>query len=122
MNKEIDERWLMIAGSRNLTSIDISPYIPENIRYIITGGAAGVDTLAEQYADSRRISKIVIRPRYDLYGRKAPLIRNRQIIDFCDEVLIFWDGRSRGTKYTIDYALNSGKKLTVIQVNKAIDK
>ena len=39
-----------------------------------------VDTLAEQYADKNRLSKYIMRPRYDLYGRAAPLKRNEEMI------------------------------------------
>ena len=62
---------LLIVGSRNITDIDVSIYIPQGVDLIISGGANGVDQLAEQYADKNRISKLIIRPRYDLYGRAA---------------------------------------------------
>ena len=51
---------LLIAGSRSITNFDISPYIPENVELIISGGASGVDTLAEQYADEHKISKLIL--------------------------------------------------------------
>lgn len=44
---------LLIAGSRSITDIDISSYIPADVDLIISGGANGVDTLAEQYADKK---------------------------------------------------------------------
>lgn len=109
---------LLIAGSRSLTDIDISPYIPEGTDFILSGGANGVDTLAEQYADKHRISKLILRPRYDLYRRAAPLKRNDTMVDICDRVLIFWDGVSRGTKHTIDYAQKTGKPVEVITIDK----
>ena len=31
-------------------------------------------------------------------------MRNLQIVDNCDYLLAFWDGKSRGTKFAIDYA------------------
>jgi hypothetical protein len=105
---------LLIAGSRNITDIDISPYIPDDTELIISGGANGVDTLAEQYADKKRISKLIMRPQYNLYRRNAPLKRNDQMVDICDKVLIFWDGVSRGTKHTIEYAKKKGKPVEVI--------
>ncbi len=107
---------LMIAGSRSITNIDISRYIPEDTTVIISGGAIGVDTLAERYADARRMSKIIIRPQYGLYGRSAPLKRNDEMIAMCDKVLVFWDGKSRGTKYTIDHAKKAGKPVRVITI------
>lgn len=109
---------LLIAGSRSITDIDISPYIPAETDLILSGGASGVDALAEQYADKHKISKLILRPRYDLYRRAAPLKRNDAMVDICDRVLIFWDGVSRGTKHTIDYARKTGKPVEVITIDK----
>ena len=69
---------LLVAGSRSITNFDLSPYISKDVDVIISGGAGGVDFLAEQYADLHRISKYIVRPRYNLYGRAAPLKRNEK--------------------------------------------
>jgi len=105
---------LLIAGSRNIENFDISPYIPEDVDLIISGGARGIDTLAENYADKMRISKLILRPDYKSFKRAAPLRRNEKMIEICDKVLVFWDGKSRGTKYTINYAKKIGKETEVI--------
>ena len=106
---------LLIAGSRSITEFDLSPYIPSDVDTVISGGADGVDHLAEQYADAHRLSKYIIRPRYDLYGRAAPLKRNQQMIDMADAILVIWDGISKGTRYTLDYAKKQNKPITLIQ-------
>ncbi len=108
---------LLIAGSRSIKDFDISPYIPADTDLIISGGANGVDALAEQYADKNRISKLTLRPRYDLYRRGAPLKRNDEMVNICDKVLIFWDGVSKGTKHTIDYANKIGKPIEIITLS-----
>ena len=105
---------LLIAGSRSITDFDISGYIPENTDTIIAGGAAGIDTLAEEYADKHRLSKMIIRPKYNLYHKSAPLKRNEEMIEMADKILVIWDGKSKGTKYTIDYAKKLNKEITVI--------
>ena len=73
-----------------------------------------MDTLAEEYADKKRLSKLILRPRYELYGRAAPIKRNEEMIELCDSALIIWDGQSRGTKYSIDYARKIGKEVIVV--------
>lgn len=111
---------LLIAGSRSITDFDISPYIPADTEMIISGGASGVDAIAEQYADKKKISKLIMRPQYNLYRRAAPIKRNKSMVELCDKVLIFWDGVSKGTKYTIDYANKLGKPIDVITVKKSL--
>ena len=100
------EKTLRVAviGSRGIRSVDLSTYIPAEATELISGGATGVDALAEAYARSHGIPIRVLRPDYALYGRKAPLVRNRQIVECADLVVAVWDGHSTGTTYTVDYA------------------
>lgn len=105
---------LLIIGSRSITDFDLSPYISAEVDTIISGGANGIDSLAEQYADLHRLSKYILRPRYNLYGRAAPIIRNEQMVEMADAVLVVWDGESKGTQYTLKYAEKINKPLTLI--------
>jgi predicted Rossmann fold nucleotide-binding protein DprA/Smf involved in DNA uptake len=107
---------LLIIGSRSITDFDLSPYITPEVDTIISGGARGVDSLAEKYADDHRLSKYIMRPRYDLFGRVAPIRRNEQMVDMADAVLIIWDGYSKGTQHTLKYAKKMGKSFTLIKI------
>ena len=51
---------LMIAGSRSIHDFDLSVHIPNDTELIITGGAQGVDALAEQYAQKLQKELIVV--------------------------------------------------------------
>lgn len=73
-----------------------------------------IASLAEEYADKHRISKTILRPKYNLYHRAAPLKRNDEMVEMSDSILVIWDGVSKGTKHTIDYANNVGKKVNVV--------
>ena len=106
---------LLIAGSRSITNFDLSSYIPTETELIISGGANGIDKLAEEYADKHKISKLILLPKYNLYGRVAPLKRNEEMVNIADEVLVVWDGKSKGTMYTVKYAEKHNKKVTIIQ-------
>jgi len=107
---------LAIIGSRNCPAVDIEEYLDEMPDAIVSGGAKGADTYAREFAIKRGIRLIEHLPNYAKYGKAAPLVRNRQIIDCCDEVLAFWDGKSKGTKYTIDYAKKMGKPVRIVQL------
>ena len=107
---------LLIVGSRSIIDYDLSAHIPEGVELIISGGAKGIDTLAEQYADAHGIEKLIVRPQYDRFGRAAPIKRNEEMVSLCDTVLAIWDGESRGTRYTLDYARKKGKEIIEIVI------
>lgn len=107
---------LAIVGSRGITHIDLAGYIPEGVTEIVSGGARGIDTLAREYAIENKIMLTEFLPKYELYGRAAPIKRNAEIAAYSDEAVAFWDGRSKGTKNTIDEFKKMGKKVRVIVV------
>ena len=76
---------------------------------IISGGAKGVDTAAEQAAVEFDLSLKVWKADWATYGKRAGMVRNRQIVDDADCVIAFWDGFSSGTKHTIEEARARGK-------------
>lgn len=107
---------LAIIGSRQCPEIDIAShlkYIPDTI---VSGGARGADTYARLFAQQHNLKLVEYLPEYDKYGRQAPLIRNKLIVENCDCLIAFWDGVSRGTKYTIDYATKMGKPVKIVQI------
>ena len=109
-----------IIGSRNcgnLTIEKIIDSIPQKTSVIISGGATGVDTLAKKAALKLNVPLLEILPNYEKYGRKAPLVRNLEIISKSDEVVAFWDYKSYGTKYVIHECLKIQKPIKIIIVD-----
>ena len=102
-----------IVGSRGIDNVDLSYHVKEGDE-MVSGGASGVDSVAEEYAEKKRIKMTVFLPEYRLYGRAAPIVRNKKIVDYADKVIAFWDGSSKGTKSVIDYAKKTGKPCEVI--------
>lgn len=80
---------------------------------IVSGGAKGADKLAELYAQDHGHRLKVFPALWDLYGKSAGYKRNKQIVDYADVVMAFWDGESKGTKHTIDLAKAQGKPVYI---------
>ena len=109
---------LLIVGSRTIMNYDLTGHVPAETELIISGGAKGMDTVAERYADAHGIEKLIIRPDYEKYGRAAPIKRNEEMVNAADTVLAVWDGESRGTKYTLGYARRLNKKTIEVIVRR----
>lgn len=103
---------VLVTGSRSIADIDISEYL-KNIDVLLTGGAKGVDSLAIAYAEKNSIKHIEILPNYAKYNRAAPVIRDEEMVKMCDRVVAIWDGKSKGTKHTIDFAKKYEKPIDV---------
>lgn len=108
---------LAIVGSRDCPPIDIASHLPFVPTAIISGGAVGADTYAREYAIKNKIPLVEYLPEYGRYGRRAPIMRDIKIVENCDFLLAFWNGISRGTKFTINYAKRKGVPYRIIQVS-----
>ena len=102
-----------IVGSRNLTVSDLKKYLPKETTEIVSGGAQGIDTCARNCAQHYGLKLTEFLPKYERYGRSAPIKRNQEIIDYSDMVIAFWDGVSRGTGHVIDQCFRRNKRLTI---------
>lgn len=106
-----------IVGSRNFNDIVLFEmslgFIAPYITVIISGGAKGADSMTKDYAKKHSIEYIEYLPDWNKYGKAAGPIRNEDIVKNSDIIVAFWDGKSRGTKSTIDIAQKM-KKPTVI--------
>jgi len=107
---------LAIVGSRTLTNVNLADFISELPSAIVSGGAKGIDTLAERFALENNIPTIIFLPDYEKYGRCAPIKRNEQIVAASDMVLAIWDGMSKGTLNSIHLAKKLGKRIKVILI------
>lgn len=107
---------IAIVGSRNLSIDNIDSYVTE-CDEIVSGGAKGVDTSAAEYAKRKNIKLTEFLPEYSRYGRAAPIVRNKQIVDYSDKIIVFWNGKSSGTHSVIEYAKKIGRECEVVIVN-----
>ena len=112
---------LAIIGSRNLKIENLEKYLPSGITEIVSGGAIGIDTIAAEYAKKNSIELTVILPKYESYGKVAPIIRNKEIVERCDYVVVFWNGHSKGALSVIKYAQKLNKPYKLIFFNDEIN-
>ncbi len=106
---------IAVVGSRGLFigNDELNDYLCEADE-IISGGASGVDSCAADYADDHKIKLTVFLPEYNIYGRAAPIVRNKKIVDQADLVIAFWDGISKGTLSVIEYAKKKNKEYKIV--------
>lgn len=109
-----------IVGSRTLSDKRVSDEISDYIHgfgresvTVISGGAAGVDSVAAAVARSEGFPLIEIFPNWS-EGKSAGFKRNSKIVDKCDEVLCIWDGKSNGCMDTVRKARLAGKPTKVV--------
>lgn len=111
---------LAIIGSRsfkdyNKLCIEVNKLREiEEITTIVSGGANGADLLGKKYAQDCYLDYKEYPAEWDKYGKSAGFRRNVDIVNNSDIVLAFWDGKSRGTKHSIDLATKSGKKVIIV--------
>lgn len=104
---------IAIVGSRSIPAVNLASYAADADE-IVSGGAMGVDRCAAEYARANGLILTEFLPEYARYGRAAPIIRNKKIVDYADRVVVFWDGHSKGSGSVIRYAQKVGKACKVV--------
>lgn len=108
---------LIVAGSRGITDyatvrqaiIDSGLWsLHKHTLEIVCGMARGVDLLGLEFAKSNSLKWHEFPADWNKYGKRAGYLRNIQMGEFSDGVVAIWDGKSRGTKQMIDWAMEKG--------------
>jgi len=109
---------LIIAGSRtiNLSIGDFDEYFyqfqfPMEDLEIVSGRAKGVDLAGEYYAKECSFPIHKFPADWGKYGKGAGPIRNRQMAEYADALLLIWDGKSKGS---------ANMKATMLKLNKPV--
>jgi len=97
---------LIIAGSRTLGKRLATTFIEDLVHEfnigkpdeIVSGQAPGIDDLGEAYAQMINASVTVFPANWKQYGQSAGPIRNQQMAEYGDALLLIWDGKSKGSK------------------------
>ena len=80
---------------------------------IVSSGDNCVAFIVEQWAKNNNIDFVAYLPNYKLFGKKAPEERDKDMVDFSDVVIAFWDGSKDNVAILISYALKRNKKVFV---------
>lgn len=102
----------------------------KNELIIVSGTAEGADTLGKAYGDANGIAVVEFPARWDdlnapgaiirvnkfgkKYNAKAGVDRNEEMAEYANGAIIFWDGKSKGTKSMIELAEKYKLKLKVV--------
>lgn len=112
---------IMVCGSRTINNRELifsklDEILADNPDMrIISGGAKGVDSIGEDWAKSHKVEIKQYKPDWNKYGRGAGIIRNKQMVEVSDYVIIFWDGKSKGTKSDIEFCEKLGKEYLLVR-------
>lgn len=118
---------LIIAGSRTITDYNkVREAVIESGYWkqygksieVVCGMAKGVDLLGLEFATRNNLIVHEFPADWNKYGKRAGMIRNKQMGDFADALLAVYDGESRGTKQMIEYAQEIGIPVFVYLVKE----
>ena len=108
---------VIIAGGRDFDNYEYLSETMSKLDFIVTevvcGGARGADSLGEQWAKTNGVQIKYFYPNWDLLGKAAGHIRNREMAEYGDYLVAFWDGKSAGTQNMIMTMQQLGKHGTV---------
>lgn len=121
----IPDFTLAVTGARIFT--DYNKFETQLLEYLkeykagklpskmVAGGAYGADTLAKKFATERKIDFLELKPDWKLHGKKAGILRNKDIVDAATHVIAFPMGVSSGTRHAIAYAKEKNKPIIVYE-------
>lgn len=124
---------LIVAGSRtvdkyralyeflkwNIDSLDIVPSNTELVSGMCPRGADQVPYLLKRLSGVVPDPSMIIHEfpaKWDVHGKAAGHIRNKEMADFADALLLIWDGKSPGSKNMKQNMEKLGKKVWEIVV------
>lgn len=117
---------IIVAGSRSFSDMSLlcnklDYYLQKQEKILIVhGGAKGADKCAAMYAKDRNIETKVFLPDWEKHGKKAGILRNIEMFEYVSKFqnrgcVVFWDGKSRGTKNDIELAEKYNVPLRVVR-------
>lgn len=114
----------IIAGSRTIVDINIVEKAIKDsgfdITEVVCGEARGVDSLGKKWAIHHNIPVASFPAAWDVHGRSAGFIRNREMAAYGEALIAIWDGKSKGTASMISLANKAGLTVYVHKEERKI--
>jgi hypothetical protein len=111
---------VIIAGSRSFndyqlleSSCDMILQSIDKIE-IVSGTANGADKLGESYATKHGYEIKRFPAEWDKHGKSAGYIRNEEMAKYADQLIAFWDGKSKGTMHMINLAKKYNLDINIV--------
>lgn len=120
----MQEFKLIVAGGRDFNDVVLvgqaitelaETIYQDRAVSIVSGMARGADLLGYAFAVDNNVKRYEFPADWNQYGKRAGFIRNKQMGDFADGLLAFWDGQSRGTAQMIEYMQSLKKPVHIIR-------
>ncbi len=112
---------IAVGGSRSIESYELICSVLDNLilpgDIILSGNAPGADRLGERYAQEHGLQFKIIPSEWEKHGLKATMMRNEVLLKAADCIIIFWDGKSEGSKHMIEIAVRAKKLLAEVRVD-----
>lgn len=104
---------VIVAGTRTFNNRDylfdkcdqVLRWWPSPEIEIVSGRASGADKLGEEYAEARDMSLKKFPADWSAHGKAAGPIRNGEMAEYANILIVFWDRQSSGTKSMIHKAI-----------------
>ena len=118
---------VIIAGSRSFNDYTLLrehclSVLQEKMKthrvIIVSGHARGADSLGERFANELGLPFELHPAKWRLLGKAAGMVRNAEMAKCSDALIAFWDGESRGTRHTINFARKRGLDISVFNTSQ----
>ena len=106
---------VIIAGGREVTDqAAVDQAMTESgftVTAVVCGRARGADTLGERWAQARGLPVVAKPADWARYGARAGFVRNREMSEQADALVLVWSGRSPGSQNMLMEAAKRGLKI-----------
>lgn len=103
---------VIIAGSRHIEDYDaLMELIGDtdwDIDEVVSGGCWGVDMMGERWAGEQGLPVRQFAADWAKFGREAGELRNREMAEYADALILLWDGKSPGASCMMREAARAG--------------